>query len=113
MWKSDILSAKTGPPNIGYHGEDGYCRNTPDLRGQQSDFDDEGNAWLYIEYIDCINNHCFTKTPPSYFTEEISKQTISSGYIKTILSDKTRLKYTYSKMFVKPPKRAQSVVPTH
>ena len=67
----DLLSAKTGPPNIGYHGEDGYCRNTPDLRGRQS-----------------------TRTPPSYFTEEISKQTISSGYIKTIPSDKTRLKYT-------------------
>ena len=71
----DLLSAKTGPPNIGYHGEDGYCRNTPDLRGQQSDFDDKGNAWLYIEYIDCINNRCFTRTPPTYFTEEISKQT--------------------------------------
>ena len=36
------LSVKTGPPNIGYHGEDGYRRNTPDLRRRKSVFDDEG-----------------------------------------------------------------------
>ena len=33
---------KTGPPNIGYHGENGYRRNTPDLRRRKSVFDDEG-----------------------------------------------------------------------
>lgn len=36
------LSVKTAPPNIGYHGEDGYRRNTPDLRRRKSVFDDEG-----------------------------------------------------------------------
>ena len=48
------LSVKTGPPNIGYHGEAGYRRNTPDLRRRQSVFDDEGSYtvtcvynWLY------------------------------------------------------------------
>ena len=35
-------SVITGPPNIGYHGEGGYRRNTPDLRRRQSVFDDEG-----------------------------------------------------------------------
>lgn len=38
------LSVKTDPPNIGYHGEDGYRRNTPDLRRRKSVFDDEGNC---------------------------------------------------------------------
>lgn len=33
----------TAPSKIGYHGEEGYRRNTPDLRLKRSVFDYEGS----------------------------------------------------------------------
>ena len=37
------LTVPTAPPKVGYHGDEGYRRNTPELRSQRSVFDYEGN----------------------------------------------------------------------
>ena len=41
------ITVPTEPPKTGYHGEEGYRKNTPDLRRRPSVFDYEG------ELINC------------------------------------------------------------
>jgi len=52
------LSVPTSPPKVGYHGEEGYRRNTPDLRNKRSVFDYEGNpkgpGSYYVYSIDSV-----------------------------------------------------------
>ncbi len=40
----------TDPVKPGYHGEEGYRKNTPDLRRQQSVFDYEGTFSMSVQY---------------------------------------------------------------
>ena len=56
------LSVPTTAPKVGYHGEEGYRRNTPDLRDKRSVFDYEGNQKRALcaesAYICTDSVHC-------------------------------------------------------
>lgn len=45
-------SVPTDPPKDGYHGKEGYRRNTPDLRRRQSVFDYEGQFTAILRVVD-------------------------------------------------------------
>ncbi len=46
-------SVPTSPPKVGYHGPEGYRRNTPDLRKQRSVFDYEGKPLHHSTMSNC------------------------------------------------------------
>lgn len=49
------LSIPTAAPTQGYHGEEGYRRNTPDLRLKRSVFDYEGNFMFCTAKVNFVD----------------------------------------------------------
>lgn len=48
------MTVPTAAPKQGYHGDEGYRRNTPDLRLKRSVFEDKGR---YIFLVCVSENH--------------------------------------------------------